>query len=180
MPHDETPTRPLTGPVREPTTEPPTERPAGPSPHGRAPFPRGMLSAGAIQARLLATGLPMGPMHLLHTLGRRSGRTHTVPVVLYRHGGAEWLVSPFGEVAWVHNVRAAGRAVLEAGRRERPVDLIEVTDDRRPAVLRGYRRAFRVVPFVRAAFAHTSLHDDAALAAQAHRHPVFLVTGEGR
>lgn len=139
-----------------------------------------MLPAGAVLARLLKAGAPLGPLHLLLTTGRRTGRPHTVPVVVYRQEGAEWLVSPFGEVPWVHNVRAAGGAVLVRGRRRRPIGLVEVTDARpRVAVLRGYHRAFRPVPFVRAAFAQTPLHDDAALAAATARHPVFLVT-EGR
>lgn len=159
-----------------PGARPPTAVSA--TPVRRTPFPRGMLPAGAMLARLVATGLPLGPLRLLHTVGRRSGRPHVVPVAVHRHAGSEWLVSPFGEVAWVHNVRAQGRAELEAGRRRRAVALTEVTDDRRPAVLRGYRRAFRAVPFVRAAFARTPLHDDAALAEAAARHPVFLVREE--
>jgi hypothetical protein len=56
----------------------------------------------------------------------------------------------------------------------RPIVLHEVVDQRRPMVLQRYRRAFGVVPFVRAAFdAHVS--DPVGFAREADRHPVFRI-----
>lgn len=116
--------------------------------------------------RLLGWGVPMGPLVLLRTRGRRTGLPRTAPVALLKFEGRQWLVSPFGDTHWVRNVRADGRARLGRGRRLRPVRLTEVDDDRAPRVLRAYRRKFRIVPFVRDAFE-----------AREH-HPVFLVDPE--
>ncbi|MBO2458748.1 nitroreductase family deazaflavin-dependent oxidoreductase [Actinomadura violacea] len=102
--------------------------------------------------RLLGWGVPMGPLVLLRTRGKRSGLPRTAPVALLRFEGRQWLVSPFGDTHWVHNARADGRAGLGRGRRLRPVRLTEIDDDRKARVLHAYRRKFRIVPFVRDAF----------------------------
>jgi deazaflavin-dependent oxidoreductase (nitroreductase family) len=138
-------------------------------------LPPGMVRVASVPAWLLARGLPMGPLRLLRTRGRRSGRPWTVPVVVLRDGGTTWLVSPFGDSAWVRNVRANGVAALEHRRRRTPVHLTEVDGATRVDVLRRYRSRFRAIGYVRTAFARTPLHDDAAMAAHAHRHPVFRV-----
>jgi deazaflavin-dependent oxidoreductase (nitroreductase family) len=115
--------------------------------------------------RMLTWGVPMGPLRLLRTTGRRSGLPRTAPVARLKYDGREWLVSPFGETHWVHNVRADGHAELGRGRRFRRVRLTEITDDREGPVLRAYHRKFRIVPFVRDTF---------NAAPDLHR-PVFLV-----
>ena len=140
--------------------------------------PVGMQAAGRTMTWLLCNGLPMGPLRLLRTRGRRSGRARTAPIAVLRHGGEEWLVSPFGAVAWVHNVRANGDAVLSNGRRVREVRLVEVTGDGVPGVLRAYRRRFAAVPFVRAAFEPTGRDPVSAFARVAPRHPVFRIVGQ--
>lgn len=134
-----------------------------------------MKRAGRVPARLLDLGLPMGGLMLLGTVGRRSNIERTVPIAVLRHDGRRWLVSPFGEVGWVRNVRVNGRASLRRGRRVTPIEVIEVADDRVPAVLRRYRRSYRAVPFVRAAFTETPSSSLADFAREMHRHPVFLI-----
>ncbi len=56
------------------------------------------------QARIasgcLQYGLPTVP-------GRKSGVPRTTPVALGERDGRRWLVSPYGEVDWVRNLRAA-------------------------------------------------------------------------
>ncbi len=131
------------------------------------------LSRGPL--RMLTRGVPMGPLQLLRTRGRRSGLTRVVPVATMRLDGTEWLVAPFGETAWVHNVRAAGRAELGRGERFRRVRLTEIDDDRKPEVLRRYRRKFGIVPFVRGAFTATPRQGTEAFRAEAAAHPVFVV-----
>lgn len=111
-----------------------------------------MRATGRVVHRLLSAGLPMGPLYLLQTRGRRTQARREVPIAVLRTGDQQWLVSPFGAVAWVHNVRANGEAHLRRGRRRHRLHLVEVTDDGVPGVLRAYRRRFRAVPFVRAAF----------------------------
>jgi len=105
-----------------------------------------------VPAFLLARGVPLGPLQLLRTTGRRTGMTRSVPVARTRFEGAEWLVAPFGATSWTLNARANPRAELGRGRRFRPVRLVEVHDERKARVLVHYRQTFRLVPFVRDAF----------------------------
>ena len=139
-------------------------------------FPTGLLTLTRIPFRLLSAGIPMGPLALLETTGRRTGRVHRVPVVLLRSGADRWLVSPFGETAWVHNVRAGGEAQIGRGRRLRPIELSELAVGERAPVLRRFRRRFGVIPFVRAAFDASGRDDVDTFAAEAERHPVFRIS----
>jgi deazaflavin-dependent oxidoreductase (nitroreductase family) len=138
-------------------------------------LPPQIVKMSRVPRRMLMRGVPMGPLTLLRTRGRRTGNPHTMPVVTFRHGGAEWLVSPFGESAWVRNARADGHAELGRGRRFRQVLLVEVTDERRGEVLWRYRRRFAIVPFVRHAFRAEPGQGVQAFEQEAAEHPVFLV-----
>src|SRR2546421_7129475 len=62
--------------------------------------------------RLLRVGLPMGPNALLTVRGRKTGQPHTTPVALVEVNGRRWVQSPFGEVNWVRNLRAARGATI--------------------------------------------------------------------
>lgn len=128
-----------------------------------------------IPHRLLTAGVPMGPVTLLRSRGRRTGRWRTIPVVTVRHEGHEWLVSPFGDTHWVRNIRHDDRAEIGRGRRFRAVRLVETDDPRKPEILRRYRTRYRLVPFVRAAFDATPADSVAVFQREAHRHPTFLV-----
>src|SRR5574338_178803 len=61
----------------------------------------------------------LAPEHwvTLEVVGRRSGRTHSFPLVMTVLSGERYLVSMLGrDAAWVRNLRAAGgRAVLRHG-----------------------------------------------------------------
>lgn len=138
-------------------------------------FPTGMLATGRVLQRLLSVGLPMGPLYLLRTVGRRTGEPREVPIAVLRIGDEEWLVSPFGTVAWVHNVRANGEAHLRRGAQLHRLRLAEVDAARVPRLLRAYRRRFRVVPFVRAAFRATARDDIDVFTREADDHPVFRI-----
>lgn len=140
-----------------------------------APLPAGLTRASRIPHRLLSWGVPMGPLALLRTRGRRSNLPRTVPVVTLRHDSQDWLVSPFGVTQWVRNIRADGRAELGRGRRWHTVMLIEISDDDKPEVLHRYRSGFGFVPFVRRAFDAAPGDGPHAFRAEADRYPVFLV-----
>ena len=103
----------------------------GPNRAGRA--------VGRFWVALADAGL--GPSYLvaLETIGRRSGRSGAVPLVLADWAGARYAVSMLGERSpWVHNVRAAeGRAVLRHGGR-REVRLTEVPPAERAPILKAY------------------------------------------
>jgi deazaflavin-dependent oxidoreductase (nitroreductase family) len=133
------------------------------------------FSVEAIDRAIVDWGMPMGPLALIETPGRHSGRRHRVPVVVLQVDGTRWLVSPFGDTAWVRNVRAGGEVRLGRGRRLRNVELTEVPVGDRAPLLRRFRRRFGAIPFVRAAF-DASGHDGVdAFAAEADRHPVFRI-----
>jgi hypothetical protein len=75
----------------------------------------------------------------LETVGHRTGRRSTIPLVLADHAGERYAVSMLGERSpWVHNVRAAGgRAVLHHGP-ARDVLLEEVPPAERAPILKAY------------------------------------------
>jgi hypothetical protein len=64
----------------------------------------GWRAGNAMVSVLARAGI--GPIYLLSTRGRRSGRLRTTPVVPVEHAGKRWLVAPYGAVSWVHNARA--------------------------------------------------------------------------
>jgi F420H(2)-dependent quinone reductase len=65
-------------------------------------------------------GIVLNYLTTLEVIGRKSGRTILLPVVIAIHDGERYLVSMLGEsVQWVQNVRASGgKAVLPGGGRE--------------------------------------------------------------
>ncbi len=86
-------------------------------------------------------GRGLGPewMVSLETMGHKSGRRSSIPLVLADWEGKRYAVSMFGERSpWVHNVRAAeGRAVLRHGD-AREVRLVEVPVAERAPILKAY------------------------------------------
>jgi deazaflavin-dependent oxidoreductase (nitroreductase family) len=118
----------------------------------------------------------MGPLRLLETTGRISGRSRTTPVVLTTHQGENWLVSPFDDTDWVRNVRTQPNVHLVRLRRRQPVHLTEVDPETAAPVLRTFLGRFRLVPFVPPAFTTAAGGDLPAFLAEAHRHPVFHVS----
>jgi deazaflavin-dependent oxidoreductase (nitroreductase family) len=75
---------------------------------------------------LLAAGVPMGPNVLITLRGRKSGQPRTTPVTIIEHAGRRGVISPFGEVNWVRNLRVAGRATITVGRRKEEVSAVEL------------------------------------------------------
>lgn len=98
-----------------------------------------IINRGA--AAVYALGIPPDYLVALEVVGRRSGRTTRLPMVLAVMDGERYLVSMLGEqAAWVRNARAAGgEAVLRHGRREE-VRLEEVPAGQRAPILKRYLR----------------------------------------
>jgi len=128
----------------------------------------------AIAAAMIKLGIGPAGMHLLRVRGRKTGLLRTTPVNLIEHKGRRWLVAPYGEVAWVRNARAAGQAELLRGSNAERIRLREATAEEAVPVLRSYLRQLKLV--VGPYFDATPSSPDAAFAAEAPRHPVFLVT----
>ena len=72
------------------------------------------------------------------TTGRRSGEARDVPVSPIIVEGTEFVVSPYGEVGWVHNVRAHPMVTLSHGSKHRPVRLEEVADRTAASAVAAY------------------------------------------
>jgi deazaflavin-dependent oxidoreductase (nitroreductase family) len=79
--------------------------------------------------RLLAIGLPMGPNVLMTVRGRKSGLPYSFPVAILETDGRQFLFSPFGEVNWVHNLRASGEAIIRRGRTNHRMTAVELEPD---------------------------------------------------
>jgi len=114
----------------------------------------------------------VGRTKILTTTGRQSGEPRSVPVSPIEVDGVEYIVSPYGEVGWVYNVRANPVVSLRHGSKERAAGLTEVTgSDGAPVVAayharEGYARRFMDVP-------ETPSLDD--FVGAANNFPVFTV-----
>ena len=68
---------------------------------------------------LLRARVPLGPNRLVTIRGRKTGLPRTTGLAVIATGGRRWVWAPWGNVHWVSNLRAAGRATItEHGRRE--------------------------------------------------------------
>jgi deazaflavin-dependent oxidoreductase (nitroreductase family) len=120
----------------------------------------GRKAFNAILTALIQLGIPTGSIVLLTVAGRRTGQPRSTPVTLLTASGRRYLASPYGEVAWVQNVRASGRADLKyRGRVETVAPL-----------LKTYREKYAVV----APFFDPKPGDPVErFAAEADKHPVL-------
>ena len=75
---------------------------------------------------LLAAGIPLGPNGLITIRGRKSGLPRMTPVAIIEYEGRRWVWAPWGEVQWVRNLRAAGRATITVRRHKLEVRAIEL------------------------------------------------------
>ena len=123
---------------------------------------------------LLRLGLGPSRTYLLTVTGRRSGAPRSTPVTLVEEGGRRWLVSPYGEVAWVRNLRATGRATLSRGGYTVEIAVREVGADEAAPVLKMYVTR---VPITRPYFDVRPDSDLGAFRAEAPQHPVFAIVG---
>jgi len=102
--------------------------------------PRGINLFNAIAKPLLAAGMPMGFNGLLTVRGRTSGVPRTTPLAVIEVDGRRWVWSPWGEVHWVRNLRAAGRASIEVRRKTDDVTATELSPTERVAFFRDVLR----------------------------------------
>lgn len=111
--------------------------------------------------------------YLHTTTGRRSGQTRTTPVVLVETEGQRWLVSPYGLVGWVHNVRALPEVSLRRGGTTEVLRAEEVGPEVAGPILRRYVRNARVT----APFFDAKADDPVErFVEEPPRHPVFKLS----
>jgi deazaflavin-dependent oxidoreductase (nitroreductase family) len=89
-----------------------------------------------VARRVLAAGAPLGFNGLITIRGRKSGLPRTTPIAIINVSGRRWVWSPWGEVHWVRNLRAAGRATITVRRQEEEVTATELDLTQRVAFFR--------------------------------------------
>lgn len=125
------------------------------------------MMSGLLQ---LGVPAPQRTSYLMTTHGRKTGRERTMPVNLVEQDGERWLVSPYGDVGWVHNLRANNALRLRRGRATESLVAEEIGLQEAGPILKRYVAQVRITaPYFDAR------RDDpvSAFAAEADRHPVF-------
>lgn len=126
----------------------------------------------AVMSRLAGRGLAGRHTYILTVHGRTSGKAYSNPVTLVENG-ERFLVSPYGEVGWVRNARAAGQVQLRRGGRTETLTIEEVGPEQAAPVLKQYMKSVAVTrPFFDVALDSPL----AAFADEASQHPVFRLT----
>jgi hypothetical protein len=133
-----------------------------------------LRASNAVMRPLLGRlGAPMQGAELLHVRGRASGKDHSVPVNPVMVNGRRYLFAPRGETAWVKNIRVAGEASLQHGRRTEHFRIEEMPDEEKVPIIREYLRRWHWQ--VGSLVGVPKDADDAALLAIATNHPVFRI-----
>lgn len=96
---------------------------------------------GPLVRLLLRRGLGE-PNVLLTVRGRRSGQPRTTPVAMFELGERRFVEAAFGEVDWVRNLRASGRAVVRRGRWSQAVQAVELPPETAGKLLHDSRAGF--------------------------------------
>jgi deazaflavin-dependent oxidoreductase (nitroreductase family) len=131
-----------------------------------------ILTTTLLRAGFKLVGPGNYPMYLLTVCGRKSGQMRTIPIVTIERNGNRYLASPFGTVAWVRNLQAAGEATLMRGRRVETVKARELPLKEAARVLQEDIKGGN--PFARyyQVTANSSFEEFERAAA---KHPVFLL-----
>lgn len=126
----------------------------------------------AMIVRMIRWNLAPPQNYALTVRGRKSGKPYSMPVRLIIKDGKRWLVSPYGEVNWVKNARAAGEVSLSQAGKTEIFKIHELGPQESAPILKEYvTRESLVRPYFDAQ--PESALD--AFAAEAPRHPVFLL-----
>jgi len=125
---------------------------------------------------MIRLGLGKEYRHILTVRGRRTGNPYSTPVDVMQRDGQRWLVAAYGVTNWVRNARAAGQVTLSRGRRSETLRVAELGPEDSIPVLRQY---LREVPVTQPYFDETPDSPDQQIAAEAPRHPVFVLLPRG-
>jgi deazaflavin-dependent oxidoreductase (nitroreductase family) len=130
----------------------------------------GRRAVNSVIAALIRAGVGGSANYLLTTIGRRTGQPRTTPVTLIEHAGERWLVSPYGTVGWVYNVRARPQITLRHGHQTDVVRAEEVPPEVAGPVLKRYLSQVRVTaPY----FDARAKDPVTEFVQEARQHPVF-------
>jgi deazaflavin-dependent oxidoreductase (nitroreductase family) len=126
-----------------------------------------------VMMRLNKWGIAAPNSYVLTVRGRKTGKTYTAPVLLVEESDRRWLVSPYGEVSWVRNARAAGEVMLSRKGRSETLRIRAADPQESAPILKQYIQREKIVQ------PYFDVAPDApleAFAAEAPRHPVFQLT----
>jgi len=84
----------------------------------------------------LGAGEPFGYTGLITIPGRKSGLPRTTPVAILEVSGRRLGVVPWGDVHWVRNLRAAGRATITVRPRKEGLHATELDQTERVGFFR--------------------------------------------
>jgi deazaflavin-dependent oxidoreductase (nitroreductase family) len=127
-----------------------------------------------IVAGFTRLGISVWGSRVLRVRGRTSGEWRAVPVNVLTHDGERYLVAPRGETQWVKNIRVAGGGELRLGRKTEPINVVELSDEEKPPLLRAYLKRWKaeVGVFFDGVSADSSEEDVRRIAPD---HPVFRI-----
>jgi deazaflavin-dependent oxidoreductase (nitroreductase family) len=103
---------------------------------GATRAPRSVSFFNPLLKFLLVAGVPLGPDGLITIRGRKTGLPRTTPVAIIAVAARRWIWAPWGEVNWVRNLRAAGRATITLRRRSEQVRATELDETQRVGFFR--------------------------------------------
>src|SRR5437762_1770517 len=86
---------------------------------------------------MLSLGISLNGTTLITVPGRKSGKPRSTPITMVTFEGQRYIQSPFGNVDWVRNLRAAGKADLSWGRRHETVTVTEMTAEQAAPVIKS-------------------------------------------
>lgn len=85
---------------------------------------------------------------ILRVRGRRTGEIRKTTVVVHKHEGERYLVTPYGNADWVRNLRAAGAGEIKQHGRIEKFTVVEIPPQERGPILETYLRDFGNRPTV--------------------------------
>ena len=94
-------------------------------------------AGNAFMRAMLALGISLNGTTLITVPGRKTGRPHSTPITMVEFDGQRYVQSPFGNVNWVCNLRAAGKATLSWGRRQETVIATELSPEQAAPIIKS-------------------------------------------
>lgn len=132
-----------------------------------------MRLANAVVAGLVKLGFEPGANAILTVPGRKSGLPRSTPITVVAYEGRRYVQSPYGDVDWVRNLRAAGKATLQRGRRIEAITVRELNAEEAAPIFQAVlRRAPRMVQRQFGVAPDSPLEDFVKVT---QHHPMFLV-----
>jgi deazaflavin-dependent oxidoreductase (nitroreductase family) len=130
------------------------------------------MTSALLRAGVKLMGPGKSPMYLITVRGRKSGLPRSTPIATLALDGQRYLLTPYGVVDWVRNLRAAGTANLTRGRRTEEVKAVEVQGSEASRILKRFIQTGNPIGKFFGIPADSSQEDFDRLAAT---HPVFLL-----